>query len=299
MFFIEDLTVLIVTYRTNHKILENCLKSINNQSKILIVENSSDKAFKNKLETKYSNLEVVLSGKNLGYGGGNNLGINLVKTNYVIICNPDVVFTEKYFLNLQEYINNKLDFDIIGPSYKDTTWNSFGYFEEFKKKNSYISENSSLIPADWVVGCNMLIDLKKFTNKNIFDEKIFLYWEEFDLCFRTLSSGGKVFGSKNLIIEHLGHKGSAATDPNYSIETEMFRNWHFMWSSFYFYKKHFGFFYSIKKNFGKLLRSIIKLFYYSIFYNKKEFTRYYARCSGLINSIIGKKSWYRVKSLFQ
>ena len=35
-----------------------------------------------------------------------------------------------------------------------------------------------------------------------------------------------------LKIKHLGHKGSAATDPEYSIETEMFRNWHWMWSSF-------------------------------------------------------------------
>ena len=47
---------------------------------------------------------------------------------------------------------------------------------------------------------------------------------------------GKVFCSSKLLINHLGHKGSAATDPQYSIETEMFRNWHWMWSAFY-YKK--------------------------------------------------------------
>ncbi len=45
---LQNLTVIIVTYRTNHEILENCLNSIDQNVKILIVENSDDEKFKEK-----------------------------------------------------------------------------------------------------------------------------------------------------------------------------------------------------------------------------------------------------------
>ena len=84
MFLIDNLTVVIVTYKTNDQILEECIKSILGKAKILIVENSDNKDFKLKCEKKYANLEVVLSGSNLGYGAGNNKGISLVKTRYAV-----------------------------------------------------------------------------------------------------------------------------------------------------------------------------------------------------------------------
>ena len=91
MVLINDLTVVIVTYKTNDKILDECIQSILGKAKILVIENSDNKDFKFKYENKYPNLEVILSGSNLGYGAGNNKGINLAKTRYVLISNPDVV----------------------------------------------------------------------------------------------------------------------------------------------------------------------------------------------------------------
>ena len=97
MFPVNDLTVLIVTFKTNHKILDDCIKSIDGKSKIIIVENSNDEEFKKKYEKNFSNIKVFLSGKNLGYGVGNNFGLNLIKTNYALISNPDVVFENDFF----------------------------------------------------------------------------------------------------------------------------------------------------------------------------------------------------------
>ena len=71
---LENLTVIIVTYRTNHDILDDCINSIDKNVKILIVENSSDFDFRQKYENTFNNVSVVLSNKNLGYGGGNNSG---------------------------------------------------------------------------------------------------------------------------------------------------------------------------------------------------------------------------------
>ena len=88
---IHNLSIVIVTYKTDENILTNCLNSIDPKVKILVVENSKNNAFKDKFENKYSNLNVILSGINLGYGTGNNLGLSRVKTKYALILNPDII----------------------------------------------------------------------------------------------------------------------------------------------------------------------------------------------------------------
>ena len=87
---IHNLTIVIVTYRTDEKILKDCLDSVDPQVKILLIENSKSIAFKEKLEKIYPNLNVVLSGSNLGYGAGNNFGLSRVKTKFVLILNFSV-----------------------------------------------------------------------------------------------------------------------------------------------------------------------------------------------------------------
>ena len=298
---LDQLTSIIVTYRTNHDILLDCLNSIHKDVKILIVENSNDAGFKQKFESKFKNVSVILSGKNLGYGGGNNLGIKNSKTNFVFISNPDVICEKNFFLKIDSYIENKIDFTIMGVSYRDDKYLSYGSFGN--KKNKALKELSynenGLKEVDWVIGCSVLINKNKFNLPYFFDDNIFLYFEEVDICRRVKMSGGKVLTSSKLFAKHLGNKGSASTDPDYSIEYEIFRNWHWMWSTFYYHKKHHNYFYALAITSGKLVRSFLKMIIYTINYDKKKQTMYYARFLGIINSMIGRKSWYRVKSLFK
>ena len=100
---LNELTVIIVTYKTNDEILFNCINSIKKEIKIINVENSNDISHKNKIEKKYENVEVILSGKNLGYGSANNLGLENVKTRYVLISNPDVEYNKDFFDQLEFY----------------------------------------------------------------------------------------------------------------------------------------------------------------------------------------------------
>ena len=70
---LSELTVVILTYRTNREVLSNCLKSLDEKVKVKIIENSE--YFENEKEfiSKFSNLTIECTGKNLGFGGGNNL----------------------------------------------------------------------------------------------------------------------------------------------------------------------------------------------------------------------------------
>ncbi len=270
---LQNLTLIIVTYRTNHDILDDCIKSIDQNVKILIIENSDDSNFKEKYENKFNNVSVVLSHNNLGYGGGNNFGFKNIKTRYGLISNPDVVYNSDFFKEIEKYLTPKIEFSIIGVSYdNEDNYLSYGSFDN--KNNMILKETNykenNLKEVDWVVGCSMLVDTKKITSSKLFDENIFLYFEEIDFCRQTKIKGGKVFSSSKLIVKHLGHKGSAATDPNYTIETEMFRNWHWMWSSFYYHKKYSSHLIATRIMSGKFIKSFFKMIFFTIIYNKKK-----------------------------
>ena len=72
---LNDLTVVIVTYQTPEKIIFDCLKSIDSNTKIIIIENSKNFIHEKKILSNFSNVKVICSGENLGYGNGNNFGL--------------------------------------------------------------------------------------------------------------------------------------------------------------------------------------------------------------------------------
>ena len=231
-----NLTVVIVTFRTDRSILKNCLDSIDEKVKVLIVENSKNFINYEEIKNKYNNVEIICSGSNLGMGAGNNFGVKNTKTDYVLILNPDTICEKSFFTNISEYLNNSTDYAIIGCQYlNNDIYKPAGFFD--KKKNKEIVFNQELTPVEWVVGCSMLVNMNKFENRKLFDENFFLFFEEFDLCKNLVNKKQKIFSSNKLIINHLGFKGSFAVDEKLHIEASKLRNWHYMWSQFYFNKK--------------------------------------------------------------
>jgi len=137
-----------------------------------------------------------------------------------------------------------------------------------------------------------MFDKSELKNIGFFDENIFMYFDDIDLCKRIKNSGKKIYVSKKAKIEHLGAK---AVNDEFFNKVEFSRNWHLMWSTFYFNQKHHGYFFALKKTYKKLITSIIKFLFFTLTFNSMKKKIYLMRFSGLYNSIIGKKSWYRAK----
>ena len=136
----------------------------------------------------------------------------------------------------------------------------------------------------------MFLNIEKFFKIGFFDENFFLYLEEIDLCKRVKNNNGKIFINPNIKIFHYGGK---SVNQSLSYETELIRNWHWMWSLFYYNKKHFNYFYSLIMVLPKFFSALFKSFFYKFVFNNKKSKIYSRRLSGLFNSIIGKSSWYR------
>ena len=147
--FKKNLTFIIVTYRSQN-VIHRCIKSIDSKIKIVVVENSNNFFIKRELEKKYSNVKVIMSGKNLGYGKGNNLGLKKVKTQYAFIINPDAYLDKNTLPEIKKSIHQlNDDFSIMAPNLKA----NFGYFLK-EQKNKIVNKN--FFQVDYVEGFAML-----------------------------------------------------------------------------------------------------------------------------------------------
>ncbi len=138
---LSELTVIILTHKTDDTILENCLSSIDSEVKIILIENSNNFINKEKIEKKYKNISIHCSGSNLGYGGGNNFGFENIKTRYGLISNPDVVYDKNFFEEINKHLVQEIEFSIIGVSYGNgENYLPYGSFDN--KKNKILKEKN-------------------------------------------------------------------------------------------------------------------------------------------------------------
>ena len=279
----NNLTFVIVTFNSR-KVIYDCLNSLPKDFHKLIIENSSDEELKKELEQNYDKTEVVLS-KNIGMGAGNNLGIIKSNTQYVYVLNPDVVLKSDTILNINNSISELDNFAILSPLSDNPDYPNYK-INLSKSKNN---DNSIIKDVEEIDGYSMIINKNFFINNIFFDEKFFMYLENVDLCLRAKKDSGKLLIITNSKIRHLG---AQAVDDKYIEEVELSRNWHWMWSKFYFNKKHRGFFVSTSLGLISLLGNFLKYFIYMITFNKKR-NIYRMRMSGFINSLLGRQSWYR------
>ncbi len=270
----KDLTIVITTYRSEKKIF-SCLNSIDKQIKIIVVENSNNSSFKNNLEGKYKNLNCILMGGNHGYAKSNNAGLSQVKTKYALVLNPDTIIEENAIENFFSTASKKPDFTLIGPGYDNN--------------NKESDQQNNILDVKNIKGHAIFINMAKFVNKNFFDENYFLYFEDIDLCRKVKNENGKIFQDFNIKITHFGAE-SVYTGSEFQLEKN--RNWHWMWSTFYYHRKNFGYLFALLVIIPKFFSAILKLIFHSIILSKKK-TIYLFRIKGIINGVFGKESWYR------
>tara|TARA_B110000211_G_C13998153_1_gene517165 strand:+ start:258 stop:1106 length:849 start_codon:yes stop_codon:yes gene_type:complete len=275
----KELTVIITTFKSEEKI-ESCLDSIDTNIKVIVVENSNNHKFKKYIENKYSNIECLLTNENLGYGKANNIGLKKATTKYCLVLNPDTVLEKEAIENFFSSAKKNKNFYIIAPlQIKD----------EFSKKNNF-KGGFNLLETEQVEGFAMFLNMEKFFDIGFFDENIFLYLEEIDLCKRVKNKNGRILIDPNIKIFHSAGK---SVNHTFFYQVELSRNWHWMWSFFYYNKKHFNYFYALILVFPKFFSALFKTLLYRFILKNKKSEIYAKRLSGLYNAIIGKPSWYR------
>lgn len=206
-----------VDYETTQELVDR-IKNYKNIEHICIVDNASpNESFEKLQKNNIQKIFVIQTPKNGGYGYGNNYGIRFlfknVRSEHILLCNPDVIFENEIVDQLETFLQDNSSYAIAAPFMLDKNGNkqkntafkignlfnyimSFGMlYSKLFKPGEYVSitENNSIVmDVEAVAGSLFMFDAKKIVDKAMFDENVFLYCEERMLGMKCQKAGYKI-----------------------------------------------------------------------------------------------------------
>lgn len=278
----QDVTIIILTYKSKNLTIDY-IKNLYKKFKIIIVDNSKDTELESVIKSSYPGVDIHLISNN-GYSTQINYGVNFVKTKYFLISNPDVRGINEIdimqFLDVAKQLDNK--FSALGPRYLDAN----------PKSIKQSQNNKDIAELRFLSGACMFFYKKNYDLIGGFDNNYFLYFEENDYCLRS-KKFFKNYQINTINVYHDAGNSVMCKNENEVNDQRDLRSWHFVWSKFHYYNKNYGFFFAIIFFFPIILRTRLKIVYYSIINDKKNLIKYKNRWDGMKASIIGKKSFKR------
>ena len=282
MNFADNITIVIVSHKSKKK-LTNLIKDISNNIKIIIVENSLDKSIEIELSKLGKKIEIIFS-ENNGYGSAINLARRHVVTKYFFVLNPDMQNIDDKLISVFYESAKELNdnFGALGPRFENVS--------EKSHKQSNINEKYGQIKS--ISGSAMFFCSEVFDKIGGFDENFFLYFEETDYCYRSNNNNFKIYQINSQKVYHDIGTSVETTSKQEADKLKKLYTWHFIWSKFYFFKKHYGYMFSLIYFLPILLRTYVKMIFFKI--TSKNSNKYSIRYDGLVSAIKGSKSYKRI-----
>lgn len=265
----EEITASLVLYENNEVKIKDVLRSLDYRSDyyyltLIIVDNSSQKT--NIKFNKFKKIKVIYihNSVNIGFGRAHNLAINLSKKErFHVILNPDIWFEKDSIEKIYLFMISKKRVPAVSGLMvnQDETIQSFNRNDPNLLNlllrrffpNSFLSnifDDNFVVPSDSILSSNnisgafLLADKKILLTENGFDERFFLYLEDFDLS-RRLRKYGKMMILKNIKIYHHRARGSYHSLKLFLFHTVSLFKYYFKWMSL---KKILMIFFKKKKN---------------------------------------------------
>ncbi len=252
-------SIIIVHYKVLEPLI-SCLQSIrkyagNISYEVIVVDNDEKNVIEKKLHERFPETIYLKSKKNKGFGAGNNLGAKHAKGKFLFFLNPDTEIFEGTLDTLVAFATSHKDAGIVAPLLLDIQkkpyplqgTRSLGFLEgvialSFINKffpNNPISkkfwlfdwDKKSTQKVDVVPGTAFVIKKDIFERLRGFDERFFLYFEEYDLCRRVNQLGYDLYILPHAKVKHIW----GASTRNLADRDEIFKK-----SRFLYFQKHIG-----------------------------------------------------------
>ncbi len=229
------ISIVIVSYNSGH-ILDECLGRLPDASEIIVVDNASSDDSVN-VAKRYP-ARLLSAPQNVGFGRACNLGAHEASGDFILFMNPDVRFEPGSIGKLAEAAERYPSAALFAPRL-------------FKPDGSVVFQDSSIlcppphnkskpkhIPAadccvEAMSGAAMFCRREAFQALGGFDERIFLYFEDDDLCRRLRKSGGSIVYVHDAVGRH--EHGKSTRSKKGGI---YFRSFHWAVSKAYVTRKH-------------------------------------------------------------
>jgi GT2 family glycosyltransferase len=239
------LSIIILNYNTP-KLVIDCISSITRFLKkdyeIIIVDNGSHTPVTKQELKKFPNTTLIEQEINLGFGGGNNLGARQAKGDYLWILNSDTMLVDASIMNLISWMDGRPDVGIaspllfLDPECRQPQRDMYADFQSLhtlvtrKNRRRYTPDSEGVAIVDMVVGAAMVVRSDLYRELGGFDENIFMYLEDDDLCKRAAALGMKTAIYTHSHIVHLQGKSISINAKRKSL--------YYQSQTYYWYKHH-------------------------------------------------------------
>ncbi|WP_428331020.1 glycosyltransferase family 2 protein [Mucilaginibacter sp.] len=212
--------VSIITVNFNQpQVTEELLRSIPGtytNIEIIVVDNGSKTDHTVEWETRYPEVKFIRSEQNLGFAGGNNVGINAASGDYLFLVNNDTEFTAGLVEKLVAVLDSKPGVGMISPKINYFVDKGLIQYAGYTHMNYYTCRNSCIglkerdngqydhitAPTAYCHGAAMMIRREAIEKAGLMSENFFLYYEEVDWCEHIIRAGYQAWVCTDALIYH-------------------------------------------------------------------------------------------------
>ena len=184
---------------------------------VIVVDNGSVDDSVPKIRSAYPNVRIIETGANLGYAGGNNVGLRSALNagfDYALVLNNDTTVDRGLLRAMLETHGAATDIGIVGAqilyySQPDTIWTSTATWSERtlsfvrpERGKKFGPNDEMFLETDIVIGCCMLVSSNTIRLLGDLDERFFLNYEETDWCYRARAAGLRCVIATRAVIWH-------------------------------------------------------------------------------------------------
>jgi N-acetylglucosaminyl-diphospho-decaprenol L-rhamnosyltransferase len=223
---IRQVAAVVVNYNAGAALSE-CVASLEREGAgpIVVVDNGSTDDSLERLAASNPGVQVLLTGRNLGFGGGVNYGARRTTGELLLVCNPDLVLRRGALGAMVARLAQDPSLGLVGPALvtpagelqpsgrafptlrRSTIQAVLGaLFPDNAYSRRYRDENRSRAGTgivDWVTGACLLVRRQAFDTVGGFDDRYFMYVEEVDLCWRLARAGWRTGYESSAQVLHL------------------------------------------------------------------------------------------------
>ena len=201
----------------------------NDNLEVIVVDNASQNQEADTISKRFPQVKVIKSDKNLGFAGGNNLGIKAAQGKYLFFINNDTIFKEFNVQALIDRLESSPDIAVVCPKIRFAWGNNPIQFTGYTPLSKTTVRNQAIgfgeedhgqydaaHPTPYAHGAAMLIKREAIEKTGLMPECFFLYYEELDWSMMFTRAGYQIWYEPLCTIYH---KESQATGQNSPLRT--------------------------------------------------------------------------------
>lgn len=237
----KKITAVLVTYNSADIVGATLAALVKEPSleRIMVVDNASQDDTCALIAADFPSVTLIRNPENVGFGSGNNVALKEVETDYAVLVNPDAVLKPGALEALLEAAARYPEAGLLAPRLfhddgRVQPSHKANLFAREGQRGSYVEPEGDVC-AEFLSGALWMVRMEALRKVGYFDESLFFYYEDDDLCLRLRAAGYAL-----ILVEaaHAVHAMGTSSAP--SAESRRFRLYHDTWSRLYIEYKYRG-----------------------------------------------------------